>query len=116
MRKEIAKITKIIDQMSVCIEMDLAMDGSGECGPIILNAHRNWAVNSINSVLSETNKTIKDVKILLTEWANKELEKSNKYIFIKFSRRKKFKKEKSFLDTKYGNILLTINYCYGNSD
>lgn len=43
----------------------------------------------------------------------KEDEKSNKYIFIKFSRRKKIKKEKDFFDTKHGHALFTIHNLYG---
>ena len=108
-RKALREISNLSDQMHQGMYMDNAMDGSGECGGIIADGWTNWFNRQLTNVLSTNGVTLTEIEEVTNTWANRELDKGPKKIFIKWSRKHGMYKDRDFLDTKWGNIYFIIN-------
>jgi hypothetical protein len=109
-RKSLKAIEKLSEEMENGMNMDFAMDGSGECGRIIIQGRINWFNRELQKILTDNNLTFNEVEKITNEWAKRELEMGPKQIFISmYSRRKGIYKEIDYLDTKWGNLSFTLH-------
>ena len=108
-KQAIRSIEKLTNQMSEGIYMDNLMDGSGECGGMIVNGWSNWFTSRVDNILSEHQLTIEDVKRTCDEWARLELDKGPKqqYIYM-YSKKDGMWIDKDYLDTRYGQVIFTL--------
>lgn len=109
-KQAIKEIIILSDEMEIGISMDNAMDGSGECGDIILRSWILWFNKKLSDILKKHNVTMSEILICSQEWANKELSmRPKKEVFIRaFSRREGFYKPIDYFDTKYGSVNFII--------
>ena len=109
-RKALKEISHLSDEMNYGMDMDNAMDGSGECGGIIFNGWCNWFNRELTAVLSSNQVTLSQVMEVADTWAKRELENGPKKIFIPmYSRRKGLYKVVDYCDTKWGNVANSIH-------
>ena len=112
-KQNIRKVLKSIEALSETMEqgmyMDNAMDGSGECGGIIADGWVKLFNRQLAQVLVENGVTLQEVKETAHAWTERELEMGPKKIFISmYSRRKGMYKEVDYLDTRWGNLGMTL--------
>jgi hypothetical protein len=108
-RKALKQIEKLSTEMDRGMGMDFAMDGSGECGGMIVQGWTKWFDNQLRRVLEENNVSLQRVRETADAWAKRELENGPKQIFISmYSRRQGMYKETDYLDTRWGNLAFTI--------
>jgi hypothetical protein len=108
-RKALKKIEKLSQVMERGMEMDFAMDGSGDCGGIIVTGWCNFFNRQLEKTLAETGVTLEEIQKVTAEWAKRQLEMGPKQIFVSmYSRRQGMYKEVDWFDTRWGNLNFTI--------
>jgi len=111
-RKALKQIEKLYAAMERGMDMDFAMDGSGDCGRMIVQSWTNWFNNQIRRILEENNVSLQQVQETADAWAKRELEMGPKktFVIVHNSRRNPegFYKEVDIFDTRWGYLALTI--------
>ena len=109
-RKALKTIEELSNRMAEGMYMDNAMDGSGECGSIIADGWVKWFNRQLAQVLADNGVTLQEVMETADMWANRELEMGPKKIFVSmYSRRAGMYKETDYLDTRWGNLVMTLH-------
>lgn len=108
-RKAFKQLEQISNQMEQGLSMDLAMDGSGECGGMIHRSWNKWFRAQVEKVLAETNTTLEQLQEVATAWAERELEMGPKHITLSWGpKSSSFQKEKDIFDTKWGSLAFDL--------
>ena len=107
-RKALKAVEKLSQQMETGMGMDLAMDGSGECGGMITEGWTKWFNGQIQKVLAENGVTLTELEKNSLAWGEKELEMGPDIVHISFDDKHYIQKQKDIFDTRWGSLAFTL--------
>lgn len=90
------------------LQMDLAMDGSGDCAGFIYAHHNRTVKEYIDKILKSLDLSAEVFEDTLRQWCLRDAQNGPKTVWIGYTKKDGMRKVRDFIDTFYADLYMQI--------